>query len=69
MNKTELLNLLRGAFATLDEAEVQIRTSFAKARDWIHERIIETAGQERPTGGYEPMEALSARVASDGARK
>jgi hypothetical protein len=41
MNRRELLNLLQAAFRSLDEQEAAIRTVFARARDRIHDRIVE----------------------------
>jgi hypothetical protein len=41
MSPTELANVLEGAFRTLDEEEAAIRAAFAKARDRIHERLVD----------------------------
>jgi hypothetical protein len=41
MTQTEFANILDGAFRTLDEEEAAIRAAFAKARDRIHEHIVE----------------------------
>ena len=60
LNRTALLNALEGLAATLDEAEVTLRTTIASLRNRIHDHIVELLGDGEEDGRSPPVTARSA---------